>query len=157
VTAVEEHRCLAVRRGELEPARRRLIGRLYLGDDAGDRSVAKRIFCHSQHLGILAALRVEDAIGAKPDLFKARGVKVELRERPQDGEAGPRGEAGSDACREQGRGRVVAQRRPSRRDLMQPGAVQPMIGQPVIKRRQPERQRWPALALSLRELCAKRS
>ena len=61
--------------------------------------------------------------------------------RPYHREAGSRGEAGSD----------------TRRDLMQPCAIEAVIGQPVVERRQPERQCRPALALGLRELSAKRS
>ena len=157
MAAIQQHRSPAVGCRELEPTRRGLIRGFHLGDDAGDRAIAQRIFGHCQHVGILATLRVQDTIGTQTDLFEARRVKIEPGQRPQHGEARLVGESRRDTGGEQGCGRIGAQRGAGRRDLMKASPVEPMIGKPVIERRQPERQRRPALALGLRELCAKRS
>ena len=156
MASIEQHRRPAVGCRELEPTRRGLIRRFHLGDDAGDRAIAQRVFGHRQHVGVLAALGVKDAVGTETDLFEARRVQIEPGQRPQYGEARLAGESSRDTGGEQGCGRIGAQRGGGRRDLMKASPVEPMIGKPVIERRQPERQRRPALALGLRELCAKR-
>lgn len=71
---IEQHRRLAVRRGKLEPPRGGLVGRLYLGDHASKRTVAQAILGEREHVAVLAALGIQDAIGAKPDLFEARRI-----------------------------------------------------------------------------------
>ena len=131
--AIEKHRGLPVRRGELEPAGRCHVCDLYLGNDAGDRAVAKGIFGEREDLCILAALGIEDAVGGKTDLFEARRVEVELAQRPQDREAGS-GKACRDPRGEQGRRRVVVQARGGAGDLVQPGAVESLIGEAIVQR-----------------------
>ncbi len=81
--AVEQHRRPAIRCGELEAAGRGLVGRLHLGDYAGERAEPQRILGQRQHLGILARLGVENALWAEPDLFEPRRIKVVAAQCPQ--------------------------------------------------------------------------
>ena len=101
-------------------------------------------------------MSIKDTIGSQPHLFEARGIEIEAAQRPQHREAGLACKPGGDSGSEQGCSSVVAQRGRRRCKFMQAGAVETIVCEPVVKPRQPERQRWPALALGLRELRAKR-
>ena len=96
MAAVEQHRRLAAGGRKLEPTGGGLVGGLHLGDDAGERAVAQAIFGKRQYLTILAALRIDDLVGAKADLLKARRIKIEARHCPEDGETGVRAKARRD-------------------------------------------------------------
>ena len=80
--AIEQDRRSAVRRGELKPARGGLVGRLHFGDDAGERAVAHAVLGKGKNVDVLAALRIEECVGAKPDLLQARRVEIEPGQRP---------------------------------------------------------------------------
>ena len=80
--AIEQHRGPAIKGRELEPAGGGHVGSLHLGNHARERSVTQAVFRHRQHLRILGALRIEDAVRAKPDLLQSRCVEIELRQRP---------------------------------------------------------------------------
>lgn len=154
---IEEHRRLAVGCRELEPARRGPVGRLHLGDDAGERAIAQAVFGKGEHIGILSPLCVKDAAGPKADLFETGCVQVELGERPQHREVRLVGEPRRDACGEQGRRGVIRQRRCGRRNLVETSTVESLIDKPLIERFQAERQHRSTLTSGERELCAKRS
>src|SRR3546814_4087768 len=68
VAAVEQHWGAPFGGGKLEPPRRGVVGRLYLGDDAGKRPVAQCVFAQGQQFAVVLALRIEDALGPKPGL-----------------------------------------------------------------------------------------
>lgn len=78
MAAKEQYGCSSVRCRKLEPSGSDHVRRLHLSDHAGERAVSQAIFGHRQHLRVLAALCIQDAIGAKPDLLQSRRVKVEL-------------------------------------------------------------------------------
>lgn len=134
MAAIEQHRSLAVGCGQLETSGGGLIGRLHFGNDTGQCPIAQAVLGHCQHLGILAALRVENPLGAEPDLFKSRRVKIEARECPQYCEPGFGGEACSDPGDKQSRRRIIAQFRRSGCDLMKTGPIKPIVSEPVVER-----------------------
>ncbi len=109
MAAEQQHRRLAVRGGQLKPAGRGLVGGLYFGDHAGERSIAQPIFGKRQNLGILAALGIEDFVRAKTDLLKTRRVEIETRHRPEDGETGLRAKARRDPGSKQGGAGIVGE------------------------------------------------
>jgi len=140
VTPIEQHRRSAIGRGELQAPRRGLVGGLHFRNHAGKRPVAQPIFGQRQHVALLASLSIEDLVGAKPNLFQARGIEVEQGQRPKDREAGFRGKARGDAGDEQGRCRVIAQCLGFRCKFMECGAAQALFGQSGIDGRHAERQ-----------------
>ena len=154
--AVEQDRRPAIRCGELEPAGRGLVRRLHLGDHAGKRAEPQRILGQCQHLGILARLGVENALGAEPDLFQPRRIKVIAAQRPQHRKSWLCCEPGGDTGCEQRGGRVVVQRGGGGGYLVEPSPVEATAGNLAIDRFQSERQHRSALALGLRKLRAKR-
>lgn len=93
----------------MKPTGGGLVGSLYLGDHTGERPIPQAIFSERQYLGVLSALRIQDAVRTKPYLFQTRRVEVETRERPQHGEARLVGEPGSDPGREQRSRRIIGQ------------------------------------------------
>lgn len=107
----QQHRRLAVGGGQLKPAGRGLVGRLYFRDHAGERSIAQPIFGKRQNLGILAALGIEDFVRAKTDLLQARRVEVKTRHGPKDGETGLRAKARCDSRSKQGGAGIVGEAR----------------------------------------------
>ncbi len=155
VAAEEQHRRLAVRCCQLKPAGGGLVGDFYLSDDAGERPVAKAIFGKRQNFGILATLRIENLVGAEPNLLQARRIKVEPRHGPEDGEARFCGKTRGDPGGEQGGAGIIIEAGRRGRDLMQARAVKAMIGQALVNRGQPEGQRRPAFCASIRQLCTK--
>lgn len=82
VAAVEQHWGAPFGGGKLEPPRRGLVGRLYLGDDAGKRPVAQRVFAKGKQLAVILALRIKDAPRPEPGLLESRGIEVEPCQRP---------------------------------------------------------------------------
>ena len=104
-------------------------------------------FLHQrEHLGIVARLGVEHAIGREPRLVEAGREQVAPPHHPQDRPPGARGDAGEE---ERGRG-VVAQRWRGGGDLVQRVEPQPTVGEPLVDRRHTERQhRATAMAVSL--------
>lgn len=145
MTAVEQHRRLAIGGGKLKPARRGLVGRLYLGDHAGERPIAQAVLGKRQHLGVLAPLRIEDAVRPKPHLFQSRRVKVEARQCPEHSRAALRREPRRDTGGEQGRSGIVAKLGGGSHNLMQPPAIEAAIREAIVNLRQAERQRRSAL------------
>lgn len=156
MTAIQQYRCPTVVGRELKPARRGLVGGFDLGDHAGERAVAQRILGHRQHLGVLATLSIENAVGAEADLLESGGVKIKPRQRPQHRGFRSGRKACCDAGREQCRRRVVAQVCRGAGDLMQPRAIEPAIRKPVVELRDPERLRRFPVFLRTRQLRAKR-
>lgn len=156
MATIQQHRCPAVGGRELEAARGGLVGGLDLRDHAGERAVAQGILGHRQHLGVLATLRVEDAIRAEAHLLESRGVEIEARERPQDVEAGRCCEPRRNPCCEQRRGGIIVQRCGCAGDFVETRPVQTLAGKAAIECFDPERQHGPALALGQRQLRTKR-
>lgn len=78
----KQNRGTTIGRGELEPARCRMVSRLHLGDHTSQRAIAKAIFGERQYIAVLAALCVENAIRPKPCLFEARCIEIETGQRP---------------------------------------------------------------------------
>ena len=152
MTAVKQHRRLAVGSRQLQPPRRCLVGGFYLSDNAGKRAIAQRILRHGEHRAVARALRIENLIWAKSHLFKAWCIKIEPGEGPEGGEIRLAGEARGYASDEQRRCRIIAERRASRGDLVQCRAIQPAIGKAIIKRGDAKRQGWATLATRLRQL-----
>lgn len=99
--AIKQHGCLPVRCRELKAPGSGHVRSLHLGDHAGERPVPQAIFGHRQHLGILASLRIQDAIGAEPNLFESGRVEIELGERPEHRPASGADKPGSYARREE--------------------------------------------------------
>ena len=95
MAAIKQHGCSAVRCRKLKPPSSGHVRGFDFGDHAGKRAIAQAVFRHCQYLRVLAALRVQDAVGAKPDLLKPGRVKVELRENPEHCPAVAAGEPGS--------------------------------------------------------------
>ena len=152
MTAVKQHRRLAVGSGELQPPRCRLIGGFYLGDHASQRAIAQRILSHGEHRAVARALRIEKLVRAKSHLFKAWCVEIEPGERPKGGKVRLAGEARGYASDKQRRRRIIAERRASGGNLVQCRAIQPAIGKAIIKRRDAKRQGWATLATRLCQL-----
>lgn len=156
MTAIEQHGRSAVRCRELEASRRRHVRCLHLGDHAGERAVAQAVLSHGKHLRILAALAIENAIRSQSNLFDSGRVEVEFRERPEHGLAGRIGEPGGYACREQRGGGIVVEAGGRRSNLVQPCAVEAMVGEAIVQACDPERQRRPARLSGARNPGAKR-
>ncbi len=156
VAAKEQHRRLAVGRRELKPAGRGLVGGLHLRDDAGERAVAQAIFGKRQYFRILAALRIEDLVGAKADLLKARRIKIKARHSPKDSEPRLDGEPRRDPGGKQGSAGIVGEARRRGGDLVQPRAIYAMIGQTLVHFGQPEGQSRPARTTGVGHAFAKR-
>ena len=152
MTAVKQHRRLAVGSGELQPPRCRLVGGFYLSDNASQRAIPQGILGHGEHRAVACALRIENLIWAKSYLFKAWCIEIEPSEGPEGGEIRLAGEARGYASDEQRRCRIVSERRASRGDLVQRRAIQPAIGKAIIKRGDAKRQGWATLATRLRQL-----
>ena len=151
VPAVKQYRSLSVRRGQLQAARRGLVRSFYLGDDAGERASAKAVLCYRQDVRIGAALCIVDPVRAKPHLFEARRIKIKARDRPDDGHARRCCKSSGYArCKQSGRG-VVTQALGGGRDFVKTSAVQPLVGEPFVKRGYPERQHRPMRRAVLRE------
>lgn len=152
MTAVKQHRRLAVRSGELQPPRRRLVCRFYLSDNAGKRAIAQRILRHGEHRAVARALRIEKLVRGKSHLFKSWCIEIEPGEGPKGGKVRLAGEARGYASDEQCRCRIISERRASGGDLVQCRAVQPAVGKALIKRRDAKRQGWTTRATRLRQL-----
>ena len=152
MTAVKQHRRLAVGSGELQPPRGCLVGGFYLGDNAGKRAIAQGILSHGEHRAVARALRIENLVGTKSDLFESGRMKVEPCERPKGGKVRLAGEARGYASDEQRRRRIIIERRTSRSNLVQCRAIQPAIGKAIIKRSDTKRQGWATRATRLRQL-----
>lgn len=153
--AIKQHGCSTIRCRDLKAPGSGHVRFLHLGDHAGERPVAQAIFGHRQHLGILASLRVQDAIGAEPNLLKAWRVEVELGERPEHCPASVADEPGSYARREERGGCVVVEASGCCRDFVQPGACQATIRETIVHRRNAERQGRRARLVGARNLGAK--
>ncbi len=136
--AKKQHRCLAVGRSELQPASCCHVGRLDLSDYAGKRSVTQRVLSHGEDFGILAALGVEQFLGAKTHLFETGRVEIEGSDCPKDAEARLIAKTRSDSRQEKRSGRVVVQTCRAGSNLMDPASVQSMVGKPVINLRDAE-------------------
>lgn len=95
---VEQHGRPPVGRRELQSAGRGLVGRLYLGDHAGQRPVAQCILGEREDFGILSPLRVENLVRGQSHLFEAGRIKVEPAERPQHRHARTLGKARGKTC-----------------------------------------------------------
>ena len=156
MAAIQQDRCPAIGGRELEAPRRGLVGGLDLRDHAGKRAVVQGILGHRQYLGVLATLRVKDAIRAEAHLLESRGVEIKSRERPQDVEAGLCCEPRRNPCREQRRSGIIVQRCGRASNFVETGPVEALASKPAIKRFDPERQYRPALALGQRKLRTKR-
>ena len=152
MTAVKQHRRLAVGSGELQPPRCCLVGGFYLGDHAGKRAIAQRILRHGEHCAVARALRIENLVRGKSHLFKAWCVEIEPSERPEGGKVRLAGEARGYAGDEQRRCRIIIERRASGGDLVQGRAVQTAIGKALIKRSDAKRKGWATRAARLRQL-----
>ncbi len=152
MTAVKQHRRLAVGSGELQPPRCRLVGGFYLGDHAGQRAIAQRILRHGEHRAVAPTLRIEKLVRGKSHLFKAWCIKIEPSEGPEGGKVRLAGEARRYASDKQRRRRIIAERRASGGNLVQGRAIQPAIGKAIIKRRDAKRQGWATHATRLRQL-----
>lgn len=156
MAAVEQHRRLAVGRRQLEPTGGGLVGGFHLRDNASERSIAQAIFGKRQYIGILPALGIEDFVGAKANLLKARRIKVETRHGPEDGEPRLHAKACRDPGGEEGRACIVVEARRGGSDFMQSRAVEAMIGQTLVQLDQSEGQGWPARGPDVRQVCTKR-
>ena len=156
VAAVEQHRGAPFGGGELEPPRRRLVSRLHLGDDAGERPVAQRVLAQGKQLAVVLALRIEDTPRPEPGLFESRGIKVEACQRPEHRKTRRRREARGDPRREKRCRCIVAPACRGSRDLMQSRAVEPAGAQQMIDRSHAERQYRSACRGDARHGLAKR-
>lgn len=152
MTAVKQHRRLAVRGRQLQPPRCCLVGGFYFRDNAGQRAIAQGILSHGEHRAVARALRIENLIWSKSHLFKAWCIKIEPGERPEGGKVRLAGEARGRASHEQRRCRIIIERRGSGGNLVQGRAVQPAIGKALIKRGDAKRQGWATRATRLRQL-----
>lgn len=140
---IEQHRCLSVGSGELQPARRGHVGGLHLRDHAGHGAITQSIFGHRQHHAVLVALRIEDLAGIKPHLLETRRIEIERRHGPEDVARRLGGKACRYAGREKGGGRVIAQCCRGSGDLMETGTVKSAIGESRVYLRQTKVQRRP--------------
>lgn len=94
-------------------------------------------FLHQgQHLGIVARLGIEHALGIEAGLIETRREQVVAAHHPQHRAPGARRDPGD----EQRRRRVVSPARARRRDLVQRIEPEPAIAQLRIDRRYAERQ-----------------
>ncbi len=139
----------------MQPPCRRLISGFDLSDNAGKRAIAQGILGHSKHAAIARALRIEDLVRTKPDLFKARRIKVEPGQRPEGSKVRLAGEASGYAGNEQGGCRIIAERWTSRCNFMQGRPIKATVGQALINRANAEGQGRATRGARLRQLCQK--
>src|SRR5690606_25909593 len=137
---VKEHRRRPFGRGKLQPPRCRLIGRLHLGNDAGERAAAQRILAYRKQLAVIAPLSIEDPLRSKPCLFQTRRIKVEARERPEHRKPRRRREARGDPGGKKRRSGVIAPACRGCGDFVKACAIKPAAVQSSIERRDAERQ-----------------
>jgi len=156
VAAIKQHRCPAIRGGELQTARRCAIGTFYLRDHAGERSVAQPILGHGQDLGVLGPLSVDDPVGRQTHLLQTRRIKIEPRERPKDRCIAKCRKPGGQACREQSRGGIVAERGRSGGNLVETVAIESSVHQQSIERSHSESKGWPSRVVVSRKRLAQR-
>jgi hypothetical protein len=97
-------------------------------------------------------VRIENLVRGKSHLFKAWCIEIEPGERPESGKVRLAGETRRYAGDKQRRRRIIAERRASRSDLVQGRAIQPAIGEAIIKRIEAKRQGWATLTTRLRQL-----
>ena len=102
--------------------------------------MAQGILHHGEHILVLAHLDEQQCRGIEPGLFEAGRVEVEAGNRPQHAPASIGSRACRDAHREQGRSRVVAQRRRRRRHLVQSVQGETSCRQSPVHRLDPEGQ-----------------
>lgn len=134
ISPVKDHRRIAFRCCELQPARRGLVGSLHLGDDAGERSVAQRILAHGEQYLVILALRIKHALGSQPRLLEARRVKIEARQGPERRHARSGGKTGRNSGGEEGGGGIVTQTGGRRCDFVQTRTVETAAGEKMIER-----------------------
>lgn len=156
MAAIEQHRRPAVRGGKLQTARRGPIGTLYLGDHAGERSVAQPILGHGQDLGIFASLSIDDPVGRQTHLLQTRCIKIETRERPKHRGVAKRRKPGGDTGQEQGRRSIVPQRGRAGGNFVQAVPVETSIDQSLVECGYPECQRRTARSVVSRQRLAQR-
>jgi hypothetical protein len=97
--------------------------------------MAQPLLHHRQHLLVAAAFRVEHPLRPEPGAGEAGREQVAPAERPQHGAR----QAGGDGGDEQGRRRLVGQRGPRPRRLVQSPERQPATGEPAVDLPDPER------------------
>ena len=135
--AKQQGRCFALLSGELETAGGGHFGALHFADHSGEAAVAHAFLHHRQHLFVIAAIGVKEAIGLEPDLGKRRGEEIPAGESPEHLAliTGKTDSGGGE--KERGDG-IIAGRRRGRRRLMQRHR-QAAADEPVIDRSDAER------------------
>jgi hypothetical protein len=111
MTAVEQHRGLPVKGGQLQSPGCGHVCGLHLCDYTGERSIAQRILGDGKHVHILAALSIKQLCRPDTNLLQCWGIKIEGRHGPAHGLVGFRREARSYARQEKCGGGIVIQAR----------------------------------------------
>lgn len=133
--------------GELEPARRGRRQPPDLADRCGEAAMAGPLLHHREHLLVIAAFGVEQAIGSQPRLGQAGREQVAAPQRPKHLAAFPprSGETRGERGDEQGRGGFVIGAGRCRRGLVQPPG-KTAARQPFVHFRHADRQARPIVA-----------